>query len=54
MSVFFTQCCQCLAGTVDTTSLIEGGREMGRPWQMPDWSFDLIQPPSGIFKIAAV
>ena len=35
-------------------SLVEGGREIGRLWEMPDQSFDLAQPPSGILKIAAV
>ena len=33
---------------------MEGGREIGRLWEMPDQSFDLAQPPSGILKIAAV
>ena len=33
---------------------MEGGREIGRPWEMPNQSFDLAQPPSGILKIAAV
>ena len=33
---------------------MEGGREIGRPWEMPNQSFDLAQLPSGILKIAAV